>query len=132
MALLPLLALLSCVKDEPPETLSACHADEGDETRIQDAAIEGDELVLLLGYGGGCESHDFVLCWPDQAFAESAPVQAFLELWHDAHGDPCDAWLEEERRFDLRPLAESWAEAYGSTSGTIVVHIGDFSLDYSF
>lgn len=112
--------------------LPVCYADRGDSLSIDGAVIEGDDLVVTVGYGGGCESHDIVLCWPDQAFAESYPVQASLELFHDAHDDMCDAYLTEDRRLSLAPLSAAWHDAYGAGSGSITIHIGGYDLSYDF
>jgi hypothetical protein len=108
--------------------LPQCWADRGDSFSIEAAALDGSDLVVTVGYGGGCAPHDFTLCWPDQAFLESYPVQASLELFHDGHGDSCDAWFVEDRRFSLAPLVD----AFGAPAGTIVVRIGEFELPFTF
>jgi hypothetical protein len=109
-----------------------CRASRGDEYEVIAASISGDTLTVDVGYGGGCATHDFTLCWPDQAFAESDPVQATVEPFHDAHDDECDMYIEEPRTFDLAPLKQAWQDAYHATSGTILVHVGGQTLEYSF
>lgn len=109
-----------------------CEADRGDAYEVEGLALDGDTLLVTVATGGGCEDHDWQICWPDQVFAESDPVQASLEVWHDSHDDPCDAWITEELSFDLSPLAEAWREAYGGDSGTIVVRVGERSVTWSF
>jgi hypothetical protein len=94
--------------------------------------VDGAELVVEVGYSGGCETHDFELCWPDGSFLESYPVQVALQIWHDDHDDPCDAWLYDELRFDLAPLADAYRDSYGSTTGTITVNLGGFAVDWTF
>lgn len=94
-------------------------------------ALSGDVLTVDLGYSGGCEIHDFQLCW-DAVFAESDPVQVWLTLVHDANGDACEAYITESRQFDLNPLKQAWQSSYGATSGTIIVHLGTDTLSYSF
>ena len=122
-----------------PEAFESCRAAEGDEyqyvspgSESGSASIEGDILSVTVAYSGGCEAHDFVLCWPAEAFSEGVPVGAGLELWHDANGDVCEAAFVETFAFDLTPLAEAYSSAYGSTTGEIGVTIAGSSLLYSF
>jgi hypothetical protein len=112
--------------------LPVCHTSDGDSFTADSVAIEGDELVVSLGYSGGCEEHDFTLCWPDQTFMESHPVQASLELFHDAHHDTCEAWITEERRFSLVPLRAAYAASYGTKVGTIVIHVAGSTVSWTF
>ena len=112
--------------------LPVCHTSDGDSFTVDSVAVEGDELVVSLGYSGGCEAHDFTLCWPDQTFMESHPVQVSLELFHDAHHDTCEAWITEERRFSLMPLQAAYAASYGSKVGTIVIHVAGTTASWTF
>lgn len=115
-----------------PADLSTCEAADGADTTINSAAIAGDTLTLNVGYGGGCEEHFFTLCWPDQSFMESDPVQVNLELLHSGVADPCDAYITGDVSFDLTPLKESWQASYGGGAGIITVHIGGQTVEYSF
>ncbi len=63
---------------------------------------------------------------------ESEPVQVRLELYHDANGDSCDAWLSETLALDLAGLAQAWRDSYGDGPGQMTVHIDEFALDYAF
>ncbi|MCA9693833.1 MAG: hypothetical protein KC636_29875 [Myxococcales bacterium] len=99
---------------------------------IDAAVINGDDLELMIGYGGGCEEHDFGLCW-DGLFLESNPVQAGVTLAHDGHGDACEAYLMEMITIDLSPLKAAWIDAYNQDSGTILVNLGGYGqLPYDF
>lgn len=113
------------------EALPSCRADRGVAYDVTGLALNADALTVSVAYGGGCATHTFTLCWPDQAFAESDPVQASLELFHEGV-DPCDAWLTEDVVVDLMPLRQAWTAAYGGASGTIVVHLGGQRVDYTF
>ncbi len=128
-----LFLMVSC-DDGParPDPLSDCRAEDGDPYELGGLSVSGDLLTATLSYGGGCAEHDVELCWPDGSFLESDPVQARLELWHDGHDDPCDAYLTETHELDLAPLRQAWGEAYGSGPGTIVIRVGDQSVDYTF
>lgn len=112
--------------------LPDCQADHGATTTIEGISVGNDELLVAVGYGGGCEDHVFTLCWPDQSFMESDPVQVTLELFHEDNDDACDMWIEEEISLDLAPLRQAWTEAYGSEHGSIVLHLGGFDASFDF
>lgn len=142
--ILPLLFTLGCPlssKTDPPEDFSTCDADDGYslsigglDTAASELSVEGDTLSVAVSYGGGCEDHLFAICWPDQSFLESDPVQVNLEIWHGGEEDLCDAYLSDVLTFDLSPLKAAWKEAYGDTGGTIVLNVSgaDTSVEYSF
>lgn len=91
----------------------------------------GDSLVGDVEYGGGCEVHDFRLCW-DGLFLESLPVQVNLWVRDLGPPDPCDAWVTEPVEFDLEPLSDLWVESYGPPPGEIVVNLAGQSVSYTF
>ncbi|MBK9752032.1 MAG: hypothetical protein IPO88_00755 [Nannocystis sp.] len=68
------------------------------------AQIVGDELVVEVGYSGGCEPHDFTLCF-DSIVLDTQ--YSNLAIDHDAHGDNCKAFIMEIRKFDLTPLQQT-------------------------
>ncbi len=107
-------------------SLAACSAsvganDEVDNTRVQErdgddvqqdpytadtTFIRGDSLIVKVGYSGGCQNHFFTLV--SEVSPIAAPVQAYdLMLIHDANEDMCEAYIQEERSFDLAPLKTS-------------------------
>ncbi|MBX2804305.1 MAG: hypothetical protein KTR31_41975 [Myxococcales bacterium] len=112
------------------EFLPVCEAANGDPMEIGSVTVEGDELVVEVSFSGGCNEHDVVLCWPDQSFMESFPVQVQLELFHEDNGDKCDAYLTEDRRLSLLPLAEAHEDAYGPGPATITINLDGQSVDY--
>jgi hypothetical protein len=114
-----------------PDAFSDCSASDGDGTDLANAAITGDTLTIEASYGGGCETHEFQICW-DQLFLESEPVQVGLEVWHDANGDSCEAYLSETLSFDLAPLKQAWQDGYQQESGTITIHTDGGSVAYTF
>ena len=74
-----------------------------DAFQIQEAGVASDLLQVELSYGGGCRTHDVKgVAWG--GWMESNPVQVRLFLSHEDFDDPCDAWITEDRRFDLGPL----------------------------
>lgn len=114
-----------------PYRLAACSTADGQPYTLAGASITGDTLTADLTVGGGCGDHEFTLCWPDQAFMESEPVQASLQILHETD-DPCDSIVPYTPTFDLTPLKIAWQTAYGATSGTIVVHLDGETLTYTF
>ena len=72
-----------------------------DNFEISGAEIVGDELHVDVGYSGGCEDHDFTLCF-DSIVLDTNFWN--LAIDHDAHGDACEAFITETRKFDLTPL----------------------------
>lgn len=117
---------------EPPSDFSACDGDAGDPYDVLDVSLSGDTLALVVAYGGGCETHEWTICWPDQTFAESYPVQVWLEPLHDANGDMCDAWIEEAVGFDLTPLRLAYTDAYRTETGAITIHVAGETVEYTF
>jgi len=151
--LLPLFALTACPPSEDdtgtgltgtlpaPDDWSTCRTDDGFDfsitraettTGVDPVRVEGNTLLVDVGYGGGCATHEWAICWPDQSFAESEPVQAFLEVWHGGEPDYCDAYLWETLEFDLTPLHDSWQSMYGADGGTILINLGGYQVEYSF
>ena len=47
------------------------------------------------------------------AFLESYPVQANLYLRHNSNGDACEALINDDLTFNLRPIAELHKTVYG-------------------
>lgn len=115
-----------------PETSTVLEVCEGelDPVDIGQATMMADVLQLEVSYGGGCETHEFRLCW-NEKFRESQPVQVALTLQHDANGDTCEAYLHEELEFDLAPLKAAYMSAYGREHGAIQLVVGEGVL-YEF
>ena len=110
----------------------ACEYADGDEFYLYGVAISGDTLQVDVSYSGGCETHDFTLCWPEEIWLESYPVQTSLEILHDAHGDACEAELDETLELDLLPLQQAYLDAYGGSTGEIEIHLLGETVNYSF
>lgn len=115
------------------EGVGECLDKPQDQLEVMAAKIEVDTLVIDVQYGGGCETHDIGYCW-DGAFAESDPVQTWLDLWHDGHGDMCDANVMEQRMLDLTELKTAWQTGYQQEHGEIIIHLEGWGEDllYTF
>jgi len=98
-----------------------------DAVTIKAASIEGDLLTLEVAYVGGCKPHRFAL-YGSAGFMESLPVQARVFLSHDANGDACEAFIQEDIVFDLTPLKREFRKAY-SRSGRIGLRITEPGRD---
>lgn len=95
-----------------------------DELLIDAAQIVDDTLVLEVGYGGGCETHEFTLCF--DGFVLDTDI-VLLGVHHDANGDACEAFITEEQKFDLTP-----AQGLGSSPLHIQLGGWDTPLQYDF
>ena len=113
---LVLLLLTSCcpddfnfaiITDQLPDTIQL------DPFDLEDIEIGGDSITLDITYSGGCSTHYFSLYMSPAAFFESYPVQANLYLRHNSNGDACEALVNENVSFNLRPIAELYKTAYG-------------------
>ncbi len=104
-----------------------------DPLEVKGVVVESDALIVEVSYGGGCEEHTIGLCW-NGAFAESFPVQVWVDLSHDAHDDNCDALITEPRKLDLSGLRTAYQEGYQTEHGTIVIHLDGWAdaVDYTF
>ena len=108
-----MMTLISCgscvvvITDLPPDLIQL------DPFDLQDIEIVGDTITLNITYSGGCEEHCFSLYMSPATFFESYPVQADLFLRHDSNGDACDALINKNVSFNLRPIAELHKSFYG-------------------
>jgi hypothetical protein len=103
---------------------------ESDHYFIDALRVEGDTLSVDASYSGGCVPHDyFRLCY--DGFLESFPVQVELRLEHDAQGDACEAIESSTHSFNLRPLADRYAELYGAEHASVILRLGE-GATYTF
>ena len=105
---------------------------ESDEFAISSASVQNDSLKVVVQYGGGCGLATFELI-TDGAFMESDPVQLNVTLSFDDKDD-CEAYITKEISFDLRNLAQHYQNSYQLSTGTIIIHLQNYSgeLIYSF
>lgn len=103
-------------------------ADASDPYEIQTRSVEGDVLKLVVTHGGGCQQHDFRLCY-ERVFLETEPVQFNLRLDHDAHGDACRRLDRQVLEYELRPLRDYHRAAHPD-SDTIILRLGGESITY--
>jgi hypothetical protein len=141
MRALTLLTFAACGGAGPtpwPDPFSDCRAADGDPYDIgpsggaeDPVVVVGHELRVTVGYSGGCEEHAFQICW-DGSFMESDPVQARIDLLHDANGDGCEAYVTDELSFDLNPMRLAWQSYYGGSGGEIILRLRERSATYRF
>ncbi len=100
---------------------------ESDDVTVEFAYISDDTLTLELSHAGGCETHDYAVCY-EQGWLESDPIQIELKLIHDAHGDSCEALLTASPTFSLLDLQERYTEIYDGASGVIATQFGTYAF----
>jgi hypothetical protein len=99
-----------------------------DDWQLQGARVEGPGIELSVGHAGGCKDHDFWLVAVD-GFAQlpsAGPVPRVavpVLLAHDAHGDPCEAYLTPELQFDLQPLVSAYRNEFATAPADIFLRI---------
>ncbi|MFA4852105.1 MAG: S-layer homology domain-containing protein [Candidatus Gracilibacteria bacterium] len=98
--------------------------------------LDKDTLFVNVGYGGGCEEHDFDLMW-DGSFEDSE--NASLYLIHEGNDDACEAYANETLEFDLSSIKDAYSEEYDASNGTVFLYIysdadeeDSFTVEYSF
>ena len=94
------------ITNQPPDSLKR------DSFELMAAEIAGDTLKLTIAHGGGCMEHSFAVFMSPAMFVDPVPRQASLYPQHTDPGDPCDAWVIENLRFDLRPVAFAYFLRY--------------------
>lgn len=102
-----------------------------DRFSLHRASVAGDSLVASVSYSGGCEQHEFFFV-ASRRFLESEPPKVDTLLAHLDPGDPCDAIIGNELRFDLVPLREEYERAYGREHGRLVLLLQDREIPYTF
>jgi hypothetical protein len=122
-------------REDPIVLTASCPGDvPGDAYQLTSAKLDGEDGQLMeinVQYGGGCRTHRFVACWPENRFAESYPVQTWIALYHDADGDNCKALIRDTRYVDVSAIHAAYQQAYGS-SGPIVMHIRDTDVSVTY
>ena len=119
--------------DDIPEPFSSCRASDGNggET-VQALSVDGDTLLVDVIYTGGCEDHQFEICWPGHSFAYTEPPSAILELWHGGEEDLCDADIMETLSIDLGPLKQVWQDESGQQTGSLLIQLAGHDDIYTF
>ena len=107
---------------------------QSDPFRLDSAAVKDDMLTTVVSYSGGCRNHEFTLVAPRSFQEPAGSVQLAIILFHDANGDPCEAYPSEQLRFDLRPIRRLYQESYSKVSGTVYLRLDGHSgpLVYRF
>lgn len=124
-----------CEEDES-QAIEVCEPADTDPLDIVSMTINGDLLTLSLTYSGGCQDHEFELCW-DGMFVETNPAQNVfqmeteIELGHNSFQDECDAIISQELEYDLTGLKQSYLSQFGSNGTPVTLRMGQYSVDYS-
>ena len=94
-----------------------------DAFQLESVAVDGHVLAVEVSYPGGCRNHEFLLQAPRSFHVRSEFVQLEVALIHNANGDPCEAFLTEQLRFDLRPIARLYRQTYHRDTGTVYLRL---------
>lgn len=100
-----LLLLSACKKEELPsnaacEPYTTVQSTWTDDVTLISGRIVDDCLELVVGYGGGCEAHEFAL-YLDQQVLQSTPGRITMALHHNGNADGCEAYLTDSLHFGL-------------------------------
>ena len=91
--------------------------------QLASVVVDGSDLLIEVGYSGGCGKHDWSLCWDENVSlqehdgAELKHIE--LTLLHQTN-DSCEMFKTEQLSFSLDVLG---AEAHHIT-------VGGFSVEY--
>jgi len=86
---------------------------KSDPINIVEAKIEGNELVLKVGYSGGCQEHTFDLVGSSFISKSLPPIRNF-KLIHNSNGDKCKMMVSKEIKFDISEFS------YTKSEGSII------------
>ncbi len=95
-----------------------------DKYSIDSAKIEDDIITLSVAYGGGCKTHYFFAYFHSFIY-KSNPPQMDLYLHHFGNDDFCEAYIHQELRFDLAPLAEFY-KSYDPDGGDLIIRLNEY------
>ena len=107
---------------------------KSDSFDVEAAELHGDLLKLVVAYGGGCETHRFVV-WTDNSFSQSQPPVIKLFVAHDSNGDTCEALIQRALWIDLLPIKNAFLKANPvQSSGVVSIELENngSSVPYSF
>jgi hypothetical protein len=100
---------VQCTISECDAPVFPCPADvHTDPIDVTTAFVEGDALLLDVTHAGGCEMHDYGVCY-EAGVSQSTDFDTYigeLHVIHDSNGDSCEAIQTATLRFDLGPYAE--------------------------
>jgi len=113
------LPVFPCTTDTP-----------GDAVDLTSAFIQGDSLLLDVAYSGGCEMHEFGVCYEPTLGDSGTPgaVLGSLRLIHDSHDDPCEAYPSETLHFNLQPYADYVMNELEVPGGLVETSFGHYAF----
>lgn len=88
--------------------------------------LEPRQILRVRIGRSGCEAGGPASLWMSGGFMESEPVQANV-VFVNEYVSACEAWFEEDLRFDLLPLIGRYLNEYGP--GTLQMNLVDYQGD---
>jgi len=108
-----------------------CPADvQTDPINVDSTFVQGDTLLMYVSHSGGCEIHDYGLCFEPELGTDpdtSRPAGE-LRVIHDSNGDNCEAFPSTTLFFDLRPYAEYVMDELDIPGGTVSTPFGHYTF----
>ena len=93
-------------RDYPSLSIIASIGDfstESENVQIIKSKIEGNNLILKIGYSGGCSNHEFVFLGSPMISKSLPPIRSVKLIHHT--DDSCREYIERELIVDLKELA---------------------------
>ena len=129
----PLLLMACKPADEKPHlnfndsrVLEMCDVQDDAAFQIGDLSIDGDTLIIGVSYSGGCEAHEWQICW-DGTTQDIVPPEVSLHIGHNNNGDSCEAIRTETIEFDISPL-----QVPNPNVESLTVYVGGQALSYAY
>merc|ERR1739848_778301 len=85
-----------------------------DSIDILSVVIKENNLLIKIGYAGGCENHSFSLIG-NKYISKSLPPIRRIMLKHEANNDQCKAYKTEELKINIEEFA------YKKVSGSQII-----------
>ncbi|MFB6305875.1 MAG: hypothetical protein ABEH43_02605 [Flavobacteriales bacterium] len=76
---------------------------KNDDFDLKQRWIEDDVLYCIVGYSGGCETHEFTL-YAVKGIMKSMPPKRSLAVYHNSNGDACRSYIKDTLKFNAKPL----------------------------
>lgn len=79
---------------------------ESDPFELTAVTVEDNSVEFTVSYSGGCRKHTFEVIWSEAIKGGESPGIDLI-IKHNAHGDPCEAYLTETLSFPLSELLDT-------------------------
>jgi len=77
-----------------------------DPFELTDVSVVDGTVSFTVSYSGGCKQHTFEVIWGEALKGGESPGIDLI-IKHNAHGDPCEAYITETLSFPLNDLLDT-------------------------